>query len=54
MIAIVDIPSEDKMVATMEPLWLDWDAFVTCMPAMSIADLQKAGGDMKRLAMERQ
>lgn len=35
MVAFVNIQSEDKMVATMEPLWLDWDASITCTPAMS-------------------
>jgi len=53
MIAVVDLPSEDKMVAMTEPLWLDWDASVTCTPAMSLADLQKAGKDMEKLAQER-
>ena len=54
MIAVVDIPSEDKIVATTEPLWLDWNAYVTCTPAMSLADLQKAGQDMEKLAKERE
>lgn len=53
MIAVVNIPSEDKMVATNEPLWLDWNASVTITPAMSLADLQKAGSDMERIAKER-
>ena len=53
MFAVVDIPSEDKLVAFMEPLWLDWDASVTCSPAMTLADLQKAGKDMENLAKER-
>lgn len=53
MILVVNIPSEDKMVATMEPLWLDWGGSVTCTPAMSLADLQKAGSDMEKLAKER-
>ena len=31
MIAVVNIASEDKMVATNEPLWLDWNASVSCI-----------------------
>jgi hypothetical protein len=54
MILVVNIPSEDKMVAITEPLWLDWNASVTCTPAMSLADLQKSGKDMERLAKERE
>jgi hypothetical protein len=53
MIAVVNIPTEDKMVATMEPLWMDWNAFVTCTPAMSLADLQKAGKDLESIAKGR-
>lgn len=53
MIVVVNIPTEDKMVAIMEPLWLDWDASVTCTPVMTLADLQKAGPDMENLAKER-
>ena len=53
MIAVVNVPSEDKMVAINEPLWLDWNASVTITPAMSLADLQKAGKDMEKLAKER-
>jgi hypothetical protein len=53
MIAVVNILSEDKMVAMMEPLWLDWDAYVTCTPAMSLADLEKSGKEMEKLAKER-
>jgi hypothetical protein len=51
--AAVNNPREDKMVAMNEPLWLDWNASVTCIPAMSLADLEKAGKDMKKLAKER-
>jgi hypothetical protein len=51
--AIVNFPSEDKMVAFNEPLWLDWGASVTVTPAMSLADLEKAGKDMEKLAKER-
>lgn len=54
IILVVNIPSEDKMVAILEPLWLDWNASVTCTPAMSLADLQKSGKDMERLAKERE
>ncbi len=54
MIAVVNIPSEDKMVAIHEPLWLDWNASVSCTPAMSLADLQKAGKDMEKIAKERE
>jgi hypothetical protein len=53
MIAVINIPSEDKMVAMMEPLWLDWGASVTCTLAMSLEDLEKAGRDMEKLAKER-
>ena len=53
MIAVVNVPSEDKMVAINEPLWLDWNASVTITPAMSLADLQKAGKDMEKLAKDR-
>jgi len=53
MFAVVNVPSEDKMVAMMEPLWLDWDADVTCTPAMSLADLEKSGKDFEKLAKER-
>jgi hypothetical protein len=53
MFAIVNIPTEDKMVATMEPLWLDWNASVSVTPVMSLADLQKAGKDMEKLAKDR-
>lgn len=41
------------MVAFNEPLWLDWGASVTVTPAMSLADLEKAGGDMEQIAKER-
>jgi hypothetical protein len=51
--AVVNFPSEDKMVAFNEPLWLDWGASVTVTPAMTLADLEKAGKDMEKLAMER-
>jgi hypothetical protein len=54
MIAVVNIPSEDKMVAMTEPLWLDWNASVSVTPAMSLADLQKSGKDMEKLAKDRQ
>jgi hypothetical protein len=50
---VVNLPSEDKMVAFHEPLWLDWGASVTVTPAMSLADLEKAGKDMEKLAKER-
>jgi hypothetical protein len=50
---VVNLPSEDKMVAFHEPLWLDWGAAVTVTPAMSLADLEKAGKDMEKLAKER-
>jgi len=53
MIVVVNIPSEDKMVAITEPLWLDWNASVSVTPAMSLADLQKAGKDMEKLAKDR-
>jgi len=53
IIAVVNIPSETKMVATLEPLWLDWNGSVTCTPAMSLADLQKSGKDMETLAKAR-
>ena len=53
MFAVVNLPSEDKMVAFNEPLWLDWEASVSMTPAMSLADLEKAGRDMERLAKER-
>lgn len=53
MIAVVNIASEEKMVATNEPLWLDWNASVSCTPAMTLADLQKAGKDMESIAKER-
>ena len=53
MYAVINIPSEDRMVAMMEPLWLDWDASVTCTPAMSLADLVKSGKDMEKLAKDR-
>jgi hypothetical protein len=52
--AVVNFPSEDKMVALNEPLWLDFGASVTVTPAMSLADLEKAGKDMERLARERE
>ncbi len=51
--AVVNLPSEDKMVAFNEPLWLDFGASVTMTPAMSLADLEKAGKDMEKLARER-
>jgi hypothetical protein len=54
MIAVVNVPSEDKMVAINEPLWLDWNASVSITPAMSLADLQKAGKDMEKLVKDRQ
>ncbi|MBP1928130.1 hypothetical protein J2741_000677 [Methanolinea mesophila] len=53
MIAVVNLPSEDKMVAFNEPLWLDWGGSVSITPAMSLADLQKTGKDMEKLAKER-
>ena len=53
IIAVVNVPSEDKMVAINEPLWLDWNASVSITPAMSLADLQKAGKDMEKLAKDR-
>jgi hypothetical protein len=53
MFAVVNFPSEDKMVAFNEPLWLDWGAAVTVTPAMSLADLEKAGKDMEQVAKER-
>ncbi len=54
MVAFINIQSEDKMIATMEPLWLDWNASITCTPAMSLADLQKAGKDMEKIAKDRE
>jgi hypothetical protein len=54
MLAFVNIPSEDKLVAMTEPLWLDWNASVSITPAMSLADLQKSGKDMEKLAKDRQ
>jgi hypothetical protein len=54
MIAVVNVPSEDKMVAINEPLWLDWNASVSITPAMTLADLQKAGKDMEKLVKDRQ
>gem|GEM_PF-59184 len=53
MLAVVNVPSEDKMVAMMEPLWLDWNASVVLTPVMTLADLQKTGKDMEKLAKER-
>jgi hypothetical protein len=53
MIVVANIPSEDKMVAIGEPLWLDWNASVSVTPVMTLADLQKAGKDMEKLAKER-
>jgi hypothetical protein len=53
MIAVVNIPSDDNMVATVEPLWLDWIASVVCTPAMTLVDLQKAGKHRENLAKER-
>ena len=53
MIMVVNIPNEDNMVAMIEPFWFDWDASVSCAPAMSPADLEKAGKDMENLAKER-
>lgn len=54
MVAFINIQSEDKMIATMEPLWLDWNASITCTPAISLADLQKAGKDMEKIAKDRE
>jgi hypothetical protein len=51
--AVVNIPSEDKMIAFNELLWLDWGASVTVTPAMSLADFEKAGKDMEKLIRER-
>jgi len=53
MFAVVNFPGEYKMVAFNEPLWLDRGASVTVTPAMSLADLEKAGGDMEQVAKER-
>jgi hypothetical protein len=53
MVTVVNIPTEDKMVATMEPLRLDWNASVFCTPVMTLAALQKAGNDREKLAKER-
>jgi len=53
MFAVVNFPGEYKMVAFNEPLWLDRGASVTFTPAMSLADLEKAGGDMEQVAKER-
>jgi hypothetical protein len=54
MVAFINVHSEDKMIATMEPLWLDWNASITCTPAMSLADLQKAGRDLEKIAKDRE
>lgn len=53
MYFIFDIPSEDKMPALLEPLWLDWKADVYVTPAMTLADFKKAGPDLERVAAER-
>ena len=50
IIAVVNIPSEDKMVATPEPLSLDGNCAVTFTPAMSPADLQKSGKERETFA----
>jgi hypothetical protein len=47
---VVNIPSEDKMPALLEPLWLDWNADVYVTPAMTLADFERAGPDIERLA----
>ncbi len=53
MYFILDVPSEDKMPALLEPLWLDWKADVYIAPAMTLADFEKAGPDLERYAAER-
>jgi hypothetical protein len=40
---VLNVPSEDKMPALLEPLWLDWKADVYVAPAMTLADFEKAG-----------
>jgi len=48
-----DIPSEDKMPALLEPLWLDWKADVYVTPAMTLDDFKEAGPDLERVVAER-
>ncbi|MGZ4903705.1 MAG: hypothetical protein ACXV5I_02700 [Halobacteriota archaeon] len=50
---IVDVPSEDKLPAVLEPLWLDWNSDVSVRPAMTLSDYEKAGADFERLVAER-
>jgi hypothetical protein len=50
---VLNVPSEDKMPGLLEPLWLDWQADVYIAPAMTLADFEKAGPDLERLAQAR-
>jgi len=35
---VLNVPSEDKLPALLEPLWLDWKADVYVAPAMTLAE----------------
>jgi hypothetical protein len=50
---VLNVPSEDKMPGLLEPLWLDLKADVYITPAMTLADFEKAGPDLERLAQAR-
>ena len=50
---IMNVPSEDKLPGLLEPLWLDFKADVYITPAMTLADFEKAGPDLERLAQAR-
>lgn len=43
MYAVFDLKSEDQLVSAFEPFWLDFNAEVNVFPAMTPADLEKAG-----------
>lgn len=48
MYAVFDLKSEDQMVPCLEPFWLDFNAEVNAFPAMTPADLEKAGPTLQK------
>jgi hypothetical protein len=50
---IVDLPSESKMPALGEPMWLDFNADVYVTPVMTLSDFEKAGPDIERATAAR-
>ena len=53
MYAVFDLKSEDQMVSSFEPLWLDFNADINIFPAMTPADLEKAGPAFHKIVESR-